>query len=598
MNSLLQVLALYFLAFSASAQCPPVLLNCPDVPQMLCDETNNNAQIWNESYWFDPVYEIHDLPEGAADLSLTILDACKTGPISIKYRLYLDLDANGSQETIVDSDALPGWNKVYFSNANADSLSGGTARSFDERPVLPELKYGFALQTISNGDTTVAAVRWNTQQNPGNYTVPELPLGATHRIEWTVTQGAETSTCGWDFMLEDCKKPDVVCVNGLSVNIMPTAMVVLWDTDFLYNMIDNIAPANLLITGIRVSGTGTGFPLNPDGTPQKFVVFDCNSLGTNLVEHWALDKAGNADYCETYVIVQDNLSSCQSPGNVPLACVTFHCDDQPMDEVAMNIEGSNPALPPITLFPPYLNQTGVDGCWSPAGLNLPLSSDYTLAPSLDNNHLNGVSTFDLILINKHILGTELLNSPYKLMAADANNSRSVTTFDIIELRKLILGVYQELPNNSSWRFVPKDYVFPNPQNPFQQVIPGHVPISAALPGPIEFIGVKVGDINCNAVPHSFAAPPDDRAETALAMPDAPLSAGQLLETELYLPTEMDWQGVQFALEFDPEKLRSRRCMPPGYPVLTKQTSPNPSPASSHSAGSTTKPGYYPPAPLY
>ncbi|MBK8965928.1 MAG: hypothetical protein IPM36_04470 [Lewinellaceae bacterium] len=204
-------------------------------------------------------------------------------------------------------------------------------------------------------------------------------------------------------------------------------------------------------------------------------------------------------------------------------------------------------MPPITLFLPYLNQTGVDGCWSPAGLNLPLSSDYTLAPSLDNNHLNGVSTFDLILINKHILGTEPLNSPYKLMAADANNSRSVTTFDIIELRKVILGVYQELPNNSSWRFVPKDYVFPNPQNPFQQVIPGFAPISAALQGPIEFIGVKVGDINCNAVPHSVAPPPDDRAETALAMPDATLAAGQLLETELYLPTEMDWQGVQLAL---------------------------------------------------
>lgn len=577
MNSLLQVLALYVLAISASAQCPPVLLNCPNVPQLLCDETTNHAQLWNESYWYDPVYAMHDLPEGAVDLSLTLLDACKTAPISIKYRLYLDLDANGSQETMVDSDALPGWNTVYFNNVNADSLSGGTPRSFDERPVLPELKYGFALQTTTNGDTLTAHVRWANQQNPGNYVQPELPLGVTHRIEWTVTQGAETSTCAWEFMLEDCKKPEVFCGNGLSVNIMPTAMVVLWDSDFLNNVIDNITPANQLITGIRISGTGTGFPLNPDGTPQKYVVFDCNSLGTNLVELWALDKAGNADYCETYVIVQDNLSNCQPTGNVPVACVAFHCDDQPMDEVVMNIDGNNPALPPITLFPPYLNLTGVDGCWSPTGLSLPLLSNYTLTPSLDNNHLNGVSTFDLILINKHILGTEPLNNPYKLIAADANNSRSVTTFDIIELRKLILGVYQELPNNTSWRFVPKDYVFPNPQNPFQQVIPASVSLAAALQGTIKFIGVKVGDINCNAVAHSFAAPPDDRAVTALALPDAALAAGQLLETELYLPTEAAWQGLQFALEFDPEKIVLQEVLPAGLPGFDASNFAQPKP---------------------
>ncbi len=575
MNSLLQVLALYFLAFSASAQCPPVLLNCPDVPQMLCDETINNNQIWNESYWYDLLYEIHDLPEGAADLSLTILDVCKTGPISIKYRLYLDLDANGSQETIVDSDALPGWNTVYFNNANADSLSGGAAHSFDERPVLPELKFGFALQTAANGDTLTAHVRWNTQQNPENYTPAELPLGATHRIEWTVTQGAETSTCAWDFMVEDCKKPDVVCVNGLSVNIMPTKMITLWDTDFLNYTIDNIAPSQLLTTGIREFGTGTGFPLNPDGTPQKTVTFNCTDLGTKYVEIWSLDKAGNAGYCETYVQVLNNLGICEpTMGLVPVACITHHCDDQPMDEVQMSFVGGAPGIPPVYL-PPYLSQTGVDGCWNPIGI--PLLNGYSVKPSFDNNHLNGVSTFDLILINKHILGTEPLNTPYKLMAADANNSRSVTTFDIIELRKLILGIYQELPNNTSWRFVPQAYVFPNPQNPFQQTIPNTATFNVGTTSSIEFIGVKVGDVNCNAVAHSFSAPPDDRATTALVMSDVTLAAGQLLETELYLPTEMDWQGVQLALEFDPMKIALEAVESAGLPGFDASNFAQPKP---------------------
>jgi hypothetical protein len=39
---------------------------------------------------------------------------------------------------------------------------------------------------------------------------------------------------------------------------------------------------------------------------------------------------------------------------------------------------------------------------------------------------------DLVLISKHILGLEPLNSPYKMIAADANKSNSITTFDIVE----------------------------------------------------------------------------------------------------------------------------------------------------------------------
>ncbi|MBK7937144.1 MAG: hypothetical protein IPJ82_08605 [Lewinellaceae bacterium] len=94
-----------------------------------------------------------------------------------------------------------------------------------------------------------------------------------------------------------------------------------------------------------------------------------------------------------------------------------------------------------------------------------------MTPTKDDNPLNGVSTYDLVLISKHILGLEPLNSPYKMIAADANKSNSITTFDIVEIRKLILGIYNELPNNTSWRFVDKDYVFPQPTNPFATTFP-------------------------------------------------------------------------------------------------------------------------------
>ncbi|MFN9917118.1 MAG: dockerin type I domain-containing protein, partial [Pirellulaceae bacterium] len=122
-----------------------------------------------------------------------------------------------------------------------------------------------------------------------------------------------------------------------------------------------------------------------------------------------------------------------------------------------------------------------------------------VAPQKDDNPLNGVSTYDLVLIKDYIDGNLPL-SPYQMIAADANNSGTITTFDIVELRNLILGIYTELPNNTSWRFIPASYVFPQP-NPFKFPVPGSVSI-----GDIRnyknggaFIGVKIGDINGSAI---------------------------------------------------------------------------------------------------
>lgn len=128
----------------------------------------------------------------------------------------------------------------------------------------------------------------------------------------------------------------------------------------------------------------------------------------------------------------------------------------------------------------------------------------TITPSKNTNPLNGVSTYDLVLIQKHILGIEPLDSPWKIIAADANQDGKVTTFDIITLRKLILGITTELPNGKSWRFAPKDYVFPNPLNPFQPPFPERIEVpNTADPAPhhFQFTGVKIGDVNYSADPN-------------------------------------------------------------------------------------------------
>lgn len=181
-----------------------------------------------------------------------------------------------------------------------------------------------------------------------------------------------------------------------------------------------------------------------------------------------------------------------------------------------------------------------------------------ITPFKDDNPLNGVSTYDLVLISRHTLGLEPLANPYKIIAADANKSTSVTTFDIVELRKLILGIYQKLPNNTSWRFVPEGYTFPNLNNPFQTVFPEVADLELQLgpPGEVKIYGIKVGDVNGNVIPSSVVGTTTEDRE-AFTLPIAynlPMGRkGEVLEIPIFLQQSTDLTAWQLALRFDPSE---------------------------------------------
>ncbi len=110
-------------------------------------------------------------------------------------------------------------------------------------------------------------------------------------------------------------------------------------------------------------------------------------------------------------------------------------------------------------FPQYV--TAQDGKFT--FHSVPLGEDYMITPERNDEHRNGVSTLDLVRIQKHLLGKELFTSPYQYIAADANNTQTISAIDLIEIRKLILGIYTEYPANKSWRFVEKGFPMDNEQ---------------------------------------------------------------------------------------------------------------------------------------
>ncbi len=160
----------------------------------------------------------------------------------------------------------------------------------------------------------------------------------------------------------------------------------------------------------------------------------------------------------------------------------------------------------------------------------------------------GLSTFDLALINKHILGIDPFNSGYKIIASDANKSNSVTTFDILELRKLLLGIYEELPmQEQPWRFIPEfipqDYTASFNANPFN-INGGNQMIGAAyleqgweysaanLPANKRgWDAIKIGDVNDSwltdaACPNENESLEDAGAKPNLTVPSVSLTQNQ------------------------------------------------------------------------
>jgi len=276
----------------------------------------------------------------------------------------------------------------------------------------------------------------------------------------------------------------------------------------------------------------------------KSVSFTCADLGTQTVQIWAKDKAGNADFCETYVIVQDNSGNCilDSTAAKVAGKLATEMSNGVLDG-SVEITGSGNAIPSFT----FATMSNDQGFYNFNGI--PKSSNSTLTPLKDDNPLNGVSTYDLVLISRHVLGIQSLDSPYKIIAADANKSYSVTTFDIVEIRKLILGIYDKLPNNTSWRFVDKDYVFPNLSNPFQEFFPENKSIAAIQSNHFaeDFVALKVGDVNNNAAVNQAVSSEDRSSGTLLfEIEDRTLPAVGSTFTVDLIPTA-SVSGYQFTI---------------------------------------------------
>ncbi|KAA3632168.1 MAG: hypothetical protein DWQ02_15155 [Bacteroidetes bacterium] len=387
--------------------------------------------------------------------------------------------------------------------------------SFDEEGCTGEVNFPFGLlaengdgitvshQISLDGEMPVEDVYGSLSGIFPDYMISgSYPIGQ-HTMVVTAIQGNDTLVADMEFSVVDCVAPWVICINGwtvaLQLNGTGCCSYEVPITDLIYSSeFDCTEPLNYSVYRLDEIESG----INPLATPLNTIVFDCNDIEVVLLNFYVWDNAFNPysiqpdgsvggpnyDYCPTYALVY-NSSSCQPDP------FFYEITGSVKTEIGEGVEGVE------------IQVTGgdfVDALTETSGefeLNVHPSGPITITPHLDLGGFpfSGMSTLDRILIQKHILGIQALDSPYKMIAADVNNSATITASDIIQMRKLILGIFVDFPNNTLWRFVDADYVFPNPANPWVEEFPEVVEIENPWDqiNNVDFIAIKIGDVSYN-----------------------------------------------------------------------------------------------------
>jgi len=212
------------------------------------------------------------------------------------------------------------------------------------------------------------------------------------------------------------------------------------------------------------------------------------------------------------------------------------------------------------------DQTGPDGTYS---MVVGTNSDYRIIPRKDIFWGNGISIRDVAAIQRHAVGNEFLDSPYKKIAADLSNDGLITGGDALILNIFLsTGLTSNEPTtNTSWRFVREDLVLSNTPN---AILPSAFtnPSSSAEFITIlninsdtlnnNFIGVKIGDVaGPFADPQQLNETGDSRSEDNLifTLQDEALTAGEVYNLTFNAKNFDQLVGYQYILNYDPAVLR-------------------------------------------
>ncbi|MBK8955134.1 MAG: T9SS type A sorting domain-containing protein [Saprospiraceae bacterium] len=373
----------------------------------------------------------------------------------------------------------------------------------------------------------------------GNY-----PVGI-HKFCWFVEDGCGNISSRCEvFEVTDCKAPTPYCHVGAITTIMPTSgCITIWAKDLDAGSFDNCTPAG----DLRIYFGD----FDSDSLTICCDDFVSNRIDDELIIPVIIcveDQEGNKDCCETTIIILDSKDTCPNGGSFGrITGELMTLNNEGTENVEVELLDSRIMMKQM--------KTVNDGKYLFGDLPVGLAKEYVVKPARTDDPLNGVSTADIVKIQRHILGIESLNSSYKLIAADVNESKTITAADVSEIRKLILGVINEFGKTESWTFVPSEYVFPDPAQPWNAPREVTVPLPTPVKVTQDFIAIKMGDVTNNARGHHVQGSTTRfNGKLNLEIENNSTVAGELYRVEFKSSNFTNISGYQFTLRFDGQAL--------------------------------------------
>ena len=368
----------------------------------------------------------------------------------------------------------------------------------------------------------------------------------THSITWTAEDGCgNASKCSYLFTVVDCKKPTPYCITSLTTVVMPSSgMITINAEDYDFGSFDNCTPTEDLVYSFSTN------------TNDKTRTFTCADIPNGesrdtVLRMYVTDKDDNQDYCSIELVLQEGAEDqCGESGFILNIAGQVRTEDyENIDETLVIMSSTAPEIDGQMM-------TAEDGSYIFA--NLPIGFDYEIVAEKDGDYTNGVSTLDLVLIQRHLLGFDEFESPYKVIASDIDNNEKISASDIVALRKLVLGVTPEYPNGqSSWRFVDGRQEFNDVSSPWpydESISFDNINSNRAQ---MDMIAVKIGDVNSSATYNVNGTETTETrsSNTMVFLTDAmDVPQGAQIKLPIYAQDFEDILGYQFTIEFDATKL--------------------------------------------
>ncbi|MEM6318200.1 MAG: T9SS type A sorting domain-containing protein [Bacteroidota bacterium] len=342
------------------------------------------------------------------------------------------------------------------------------------------------------------------------------------------------------FYFKDCKAPTIYLVDGIRLTLDDNSEAQVWAADFDLGSWDNCSSKDKLDQRIKLGLPDLNIAEAVKTLPSALTL-NCNHLGQQVVSIYIIDEAGNVSVASTSLQIQAPSDNCHdsNEGQLSLGGQITTAGGEHLNGVDIQVVSND-----YSALSKSTHKGEFDFSLLPAV--------YTVTPKKDVNPLEGVSTYDLVLISKHILGVELLTNPYQLIAADVNKSGGISTYDLVQLRQLILNITNDFPENESWRFVNKNYQFSS-SNPLTEAFSEsrEVRLENKRISDIDFVGIKIGDVSESIVTNAIRSV-NSRSKPqkpAVAVEDRFVEAGRICKLDFQLFGMNKLEGIQFELDF-------------------------------------------------